>query len=144
MNRWVVCVEDTPTAFDATPWVNYQGNLYMGQSGEHYIMITELENVDKWSVVVKANKVKEPPFVDSADMKLLNTIKVQLIKTDDPNIAVYVRESDKVKTCYFTKTPDLGTIHKEKLLYIYLEGTNTLKLNPIFLDKYEVAYKLME
>ena len=29
MNRWVVCVEDTPTAFDAAPWVNYQGDLYM-------------------------------------------------------------------------------------------------------------------
>ena len=23
MNRWVVCVEDTPTTFDAAPWVNY-------------------------------------------------------------------------------------------------------------------------
>ena len=107
-------------------------------------MVTELENVDKWGVMVKADKVKEPPFGDSTDMKLLNTIKVQLIKTDDPNIAVYVREFDKVKTCYFTKTPNLGTIHEEKLLYIYLEGTNTLKLNPIFLDKYKVLYRPME
>ena len=121
MNRWVVLVEDTPTAFDGAPWVNYQGDLYMGQSGERYIVVTEPENVDKWGVMVKADKVEEPPFEDSADMKLLNTIKVQLIKTDDPNIAVYVRESDKVKTCYFTKTLDLGTIHEEKLLYIYLE-----------------------
>ena len=31
MNRWVVRVEDTPTAFDGAPWVNYQGDLYMGQ-----------------------------------------------------------------------------------------------------------------
>ena len=78
--------------------------------GNGYIVVTEPENVDKWGVMVKTDKVKEPPFVDSADMKLLNTIKVQLIKTDDPTIAVYVRESDKVKTCYFTKTPHLGTI----------------------------------
>ena len=30
MNCWVVCVKDTLTAFDAAPWVNYQGDLYMG------------------------------------------------------------------------------------------------------------------
>ena len=30
MNRWVVLVEDTLIAFDAAPWVNYQGDLYMG------------------------------------------------------------------------------------------------------------------
>ena len=76
MKRWVVCVEDTPTAFDAAPWVNYQGDLYMGQSREHCIVVTELKNVDKWGGVVKADKVEEPPFVDSANMKLLNTIKV--------------------------------------------------------------------
>ena len=79
MNRWVVWVEDTPTAFDATPWVNYKGDLYMGQSREHYIVVTKPENVDKWGVMVKTDKVKEPPFVDSVDMKLLTTIKVQLI-----------------------------------------------------------------
>ena len=61
------------------------------------------------------DKVEEPPFVDSANMKLLNTIKVQLIKTDDPTIAKYVQEFDEVKTCYFTKTPNLGTIHEEKM-----------------------------
>ena len=30
MNHWIVCVEDTPTIFDAAPWVNYQGDMYMG------------------------------------------------------------------------------------------------------------------
>ena len=63
---------------------------------------------------------------------------------DDPTIAVCVRESDEVKTCYFTKTPDIVTIHEEKLLYIYLEGTNILKLNLVFLDKYRVLYEPMK
>ena len=105
MNRWVVLVKDTPTAFDAVPWVNYQGDLYMGESGEHYIVISKPENVDKWGVIVRVDKVKEPPFVDSADMKLLNTIKFQLIKTNDSIIAMYVQESNDVKTCYFNKMP---------------------------------------
>ena len=34
MNIWVVKVEDHPLAFEATPWVNCQGDLYMGQGGE--------------------------------------------------------------------------------------------------------------
>ena len=59
-------------------------------------------------------------------------------------IVVYVKEFDKVKTCKFTKTLDLGTIQEEKMLYIYLEETNTLMLNPVFLDKYGVLYKPME
>ena len=41
-------------------------------------------------MIVKADKVEEPPFVDSVDIKVLKSIKVQLIKMDDPSIAVYV------------------------------------------------------
>ena len=90
INRWVVHVEDTSTTFDAAPWVNYQGDLYMGQLGERYIVVTEPKNVDKWGVMVKVDKVEEPLFGDFTNMKLLNTIKVQLVKTNDPTIVVYV------------------------------------------------------
>ena len=47
MNRWVVKVEDHPTTFEDTPWVNYQGDLYMGQGGECYLVTKEPKNVDK-------------------------------------------------------------------------------------------------
>ena len=30
MSRWVVKIEDVATACEANPWVNYQGDLYMG------------------------------------------------------------------------------------------------------------------
>ena len=40
--------------------------------------------------------------------------------------------------------PDLSTTQEEKTLYIHLEGTNTFKLNLVFLDKYEVLYEPME
>ena len=36
MNRWVVKIEEHPTAFDPSPWVNYQGEMFMGQEGVHY------------------------------------------------------------------------------------------------------------
>ena len=107
-------------------------------------MIIEPKNVDKWGMILKIDKVEEPPFGNSDAIKFLNIIKVQLIGIDDPNIAVYVWESNNVKTCYFTKLPNLSTIQEEKTLYIYLEGTNTMKLNPVFLDKYGVFYEPME
>ena len=110
------------TAFDVAPWVNYQGDLYMRQSREHYIVIIELENVDKWGVIVKMDKVEEPQIGDFEAIKLLNTIKVQLIKMDDPTIAMYVQEFDDVKTCYFTQMLNLSTKQEEKTLYIYLEA----------------------
>ena len=33
---WVVKIEDNPMAFKAAPWVNYQGEIYMGQEGACY------------------------------------------------------------------------------------------------------------
>ena len=61
MSRWVVKIEDVATTFEANPWVNYQGDLYMGQSGERYVVTIDLENVDKWGQPVKVAKKEEPP-----------------------------------------------------------------------------------
>ena len=36
MNRWVVKIEEYPTDFDPSPWVNYQGEMYVGQEGACY------------------------------------------------------------------------------------------------------------
>ena len=48
MNRWVVKIEEHPTAFDPSPWVNYQGEMYMGQEGVRYQVVPKLDKVDKW------------------------------------------------------------------------------------------------
>ena len=53
LDRWVVKVEDHPMAFEIAPFVNYQGELYMGQNGQRYVVTKEPENVDKWGHVVK-------------------------------------------------------------------------------------------
>ena len=36
MNRWVVKIEEHPMAFDLSPWVNYQGEMYVEQEGACY------------------------------------------------------------------------------------------------------------
>ena len=73
----------------------------MGQYGECYIVVNKPnkpKNVEKWEEIVKMEKVEKPPFGDSENTKLLSSIKVQLIRMDDPNIVLYVQEFDKVKT----------------------------------------------
>ena len=62
MNRWVVTIEEQSTVFDPTPWVNYHGDIYMGQEGVRYIGIRDLDNVDKWGQIVKEPTEEEPPY----------------------------------------------------------------------------------
>ena len=48
MNRWVVMIEEHPTAFGLAPWVNYQREIYMGQEGVRYVVTKDPDNVNKW------------------------------------------------------------------------------------------------
>ena len=48
MNGWIVMIEEQPMAFDPAPWVNYEGDTYMGQEGVRYIVTRDPDNVDKW------------------------------------------------------------------------------------------------
>ena len=93
MSRWVVKIEDGSTAFEANPLVNHQGDLYMGQGGERYIVTNDPDNVDKWGQPLKVVKKEGPPYKDSKALKLLNAMKVLYIQVDDPNIVLYVRET---------------------------------------------------
>ena len=77
-------------AFEATPWVNYQGDLYMGQGGERYIVMSDVENVDKWGQPMKVAKKEGPPNEASKELKILNVMKIHCIQVDDPNIVLYV------------------------------------------------------
>ena len=98
MNRWVVKIEEHPTAFDPAPWVNYQGDIYIGLEGVRYVVITkDLDNVDKWG---QEPKEEEPPYEESNELKLLNVIKVKRVPVDENDLAVYVREAEDSKNCY--------------------------------------------
>ena len=45
--RYVVKIVDVNTPFNPpNPWVNYQGDSYMGQLGERYVVTLDPENVD--------------------------------------------------------------------------------------------------
>ena len=75
MNRWVVKIKEHPTAFDPSPWVNYQGDMYMGQEGSCYQVTTEPDNVDKLGQLVTIQKIQELPYEETHELKLFTSVK---------------------------------------------------------------------
>ena len=144
LGRWVVKIEDNPTTLETAPFVNYQGELYMGQNGERYVVTKDPDNVDKWGQLVKESEAEGPPFGDSDDPKLINTLKVRYIPIDEPNIALYVRDLEDSQGCYFTKNPASHTVQQNKTLYVYLEGMMTMSPHAIFVDTFGIRYEIME
>ena len=73
INRYVVKIEDHVTPFDPTPWVNFQGDRYMGKDGSMYLLTEFPEEVDKLgNRVVPETKMDEegPPKVDLPHFRL--------------------------------------------------------------------------
>ena len=62
-------------AFEATPWVSYQGNFYMGQGGERCVVTIKIESVGKWDWIVKVAKEEKLDYRDFEEPKLLNAIE---------------------------------------------------------------------
>ena len=108
------------------------------------VFTSEPKNVDKWGQPPKLAKKEEPPYEDSEELKLLNAMKVHHIQVDDPNIVLYVWEIENYQSCYFTKKIDSSTIEAEKVLYVYLQGMNTMKITPSIVDKFKIIYEPME
>ena len=93
---------------------------------------------------MKVAKKEGPPYEDSETLKLLNVMKVHHIQVDDPNIVLYVQETNNYQSYYFTKKIESSTIETEKVLYVYLQGMNTTKITPSIVVKFGIIYDPME
>ena len=79
----------------------------------------DLEDVDRWGQLVKVSKVEEPSYGDFEELKILNSTKVHHKKVEDPNIDIYVKESEEILSCYYvTRNPTTSPIEIEKVLYV--------------------------
>ena len=81
--------------FDPSPWVNYQGEIYVGQEGSCYQVTTDPNNVDKLGQLFNVKKNEEPPYEETLELRLFTSFKVTRILVDD--IALYMRESSESK-----------------------------------------------
>ena len=47
INIYAVKIEDHVTIFDPAPWVNFQGDKYMGRDGAMYVLTKNPDEMDK-------------------------------------------------------------------------------------------------
>ena len=94
-------------------------------------MVLNPKNVDKWT-----HKNKKPPYEESPKLNVLNVLKVTHILVDDPNVALFKRETDETKQFYFARNPLPHLIIKDNVLYVYLRATHAIILTPKFFDKF--------
>ena len=76
IQRFAVKVEDHPSEVDPTPWVNFQGDRYMGRDGVMYLLIENPENVDRLGNVIPREErlVEEnPPITNRPGLRPINS-----------------------------------------------------------------------
>ena len=63
-------VEDHPLDVDPVPWVNFQGDRYMGRDGSMYLLVENPENVDRLgnTILREERLIEENPPVRSTDL----------------------------------------------------------------------------
>lgn len=68
LQRYVVKVEDHPFDIDQAPWVNYQGDRYMGRDGGMYLLTENLGELDQLGNPIprKEGLIKEAPLMRTA------------------------------------------------------------------------------
>ena len=57
--RFAVKLADTKTPFEVNPWVNYQGDSYMGKHGERYLITKEPYSMDNLGSTVYNNQANQ-------------------------------------------------------------------------------------
>lgn len=62
INRYAVKIEEQSTIFDLAPWVNFQGDCYIDQSGSTYMLTTNPYKVDRLGSLM-TNLYKPKPIV---------------------------------------------------------------------------------
>lgn len=80
----MVKIRDIDMPFNPNPWVNYQGDLYMGQLGERYVVTLDPWSIDNMGYQVwpskptnqpgpSMNKTTNPPGMNELFLDLNNT-----------------------------------------------------------------------
>ena len=100
-DNYVVRIDDQNEDYRPKPLVNYQGDRYVDNEGTLYLMVQDVENVDKWGQPIRAHgKEKEvpeapPSAAELIGFRIINSLHVKQLVVDDPNIALYYREDEE-------------------------------------------------
>ena len=146
-DQYVVKVEDHPTAFDPAPWVNFQGDRYMGRDGAMYLIVADPDVVDTLgnvTPVADPSRPEGPPALTPVGYTLVNSIWTQRVLIDDNSKAVYKRADSGTEFFYVRDNPPDFSLDADKALYVFVEtGTPGGGMPTIFLDKFGFEWELL-
>ena len=146
INRYVVKIEDHVTPFDPSPWVNFQGDRYMGKDGSMYMLTEFPEEVDKLgNLVVPEIKVDDegPPKVNLPNFKLVNSVWVHRVLIDDMTKVLYQRNDGETEFFYLRSQIPEHMAPPVKVLYVYVRTPVTEEQNILMLDKFGFEWELL-
>lgn len=89
---YTVKVKDHPSDIDIAPWVNFQGDRYMGGNGCMYLLTETPEDVDQLGKFIprKGKLIEEgPPMPERPGLRLINSIWVRRVLIDDRTKVLY-------------------------------------------------------
>ncbi|KAI5073784.1 hypothetical protein GOP47_0011797 [Adiantum capillus-veneris] len=146
MNRFVIKIEDHHSNLDSAPWVNYQGDRYMGRDGVSYLFIDNPDVVDALGGIVpqELHYVDEVPCMPiQPNLRLINSVWTQRVPIDDNTRALYKREDSDTTYFYVKKNPLSYNLSDEKVLYIFVQELASHHTSVIFMDKYGHEWNLL-
>lgn len=83
---YAVKVEDHPSNVNPAPWVNFEGDQFMGRDGSMYLLIENPEDVDQLgNPTPREEKLIEenPPITNRPRLRPINSIWVRRVLIDD-------------------------------------------------------------
>ena len=146
-NQFLIKIKDHPAKFEATPFVNYQGDLYIGQQGEIYIVVENPDIVDNLGGIQKPKPHEGdevPPKPIQEGVKFVNSILVCQVCIDDPTKALYKRMDEGSKFFYERYNPLNHSLFEVKILYVFQQEGFMSEPQPVaFVDKYAQEWILV-
>lgn len=145
IHRFAVKVEDHPSEVDPAPWVNFQGDRYMGQDGVMYLLTENPENVDRLGNVVQREErhVEEnPPVTNRPGLRPINSIWVRRVLIDDPAKVLYKRVESRTEFFYLRNSFPDHTITEDKVLYTFIDTNQGAYRDILFFDKYNLEWDM--
>ena len=143
--KFAVKVEDHPSDHDPAPWVNFQGDRFMGRDGTMYLMTDNPEDMDRMGNLVRREEQvidEGPPRVNRPELRPTTSVWVKRVLIDDNTKVLYWREDMGTEFYYLRNSPPDHTTTDEKALYTFMNTTEGVYGDVVFFDKYNQEWEM--
>lgn len=102
----------------------------MDSEGTLYLVVEDCDKADKWGQIVtdrgkSVETLEAPPKVQSlARFRVVNSLHVRHVPTDEPKIALYYRDDEEGARFFYQKSSPLTSLLMTRKLSMSFSGRN--------------------